>query len=211
MSTKRGKLEGGGVGFGPPVGAKWLKPGPHWATVLVISEPATWVSHWDARIFKSVRCGGPGCSMCATGYQKQLRVVMMGIDISGRDRLFEVRERHRQLFDQYESTVGMELRIKKKGTANNSPVEVEVLGFRQAVERNILRLVESFGEEPRYVADWVNDLRPADELLDSWKPPAAGEIDESGLDVTTGRGKGAELERPWGVSQDNPPGFEGFE
>lgn len=129
----------------PRVQVEWLKLSDRWQEVMVISEPTSWISHFDVQLRRTRRCGGSTCYPCATGAQRQLRVVIMVVDGRGKDFLLELRERHREMFDRYESMVGLRLRIRKFGTASNSPVEVKPIEFAAAVERDIGRLVESLG------------------------------------------------------------------
>lgn len=175
--------------FPQGVQPRWLRPGPRWNEVLIISELHHWVSHWDNAIGRSRRCGGPGCKLCAIGYQKQLRVVVMGLDASQRDVLMELRERHRSMFDGFESVVGLVVRIRKTGTARNSPVELDVRDRRNAAERDISRLVLSLGEEPQFLEDDRG-------ILDRAVEGIADQIEC------------LELERN---RVENPPGYEDFE
>jgi len=179
---------------------KWLKPGPRWVEVLVISELTPWVSHWDARAGKSRRCGQAGCALCAQGYQKQLRVVLMGLDASQRDVLVELRERHRSMLDGFESVVGLVVRIRKAGSARNSPVEMEVKDRRNAAERDISRLVDCFGMEPLYLHD-------AEEQIERSVSGLVAEIDR--LDPTDRDDCSLEEAKRFGIP--NPPGYEDFE
>jgi hypothetical protein len=172
-----------------PVSPKWLKPGPRWGEILIISELRSWVSHWDNRISRTRQCGGPGCRLCAMGYQKQLRVVLMGIDASTRDVLFELRERHRAVLDPYPSTVGLVVKIRKTGTAKNSPVEIQVIGNRNAAERDISKLVAVLGEEALFVED---DRAALDRMVD----PIVEQLKD--LDLERNR-------------VENPAGYEDFE
>lgn len=132
----------------PRVRAEWLVITDRWQELLVISEPTHWVSHWDTHLSRSRRCGGRDCAFCAAGCEKQLRVVVLGIDAYGKEKLLELRERHREAFDRYDSMVGVKLRVKRAGAAKNSPVDCTVLGLEHAVPRDIARLVESFGLPP---------------------------------------------------------------
>jgi hypothetical protein len=77
--------------------------------------------------------------------ERQVRVVILCVDENGREKLVELRERHREVFDRYDSMVGLRIRVKRSGTARNSPVDLKVVKEEHAVERDISRLVESFG------------------------------------------------------------------
>lgn len=175
--------------FPDPVAPKWIQFRSHWSELLFISEPVAWVSHWEPRLGRARRCGGPGCALCHYGYQKQLRVVVMAIDASGRDTLIELRERHRNVLDQHESAIGLVVRMRRKGAARNSPIELEVIERRPAAERDINRLVASFGLEPLFVGD-------PDAVIDAATAPIADQLEE--IELERGR-------------VENPVGFEDFE
>lgn len=129
----------------PKIGATWLKVTERRQELKLISEPTPWVSHWDVSEGKSRQCGGPDCYLCALGVPKQLRVVVLGLDSRSNEKLVELRERHRWMFDQYPSLVGLVIGIRKAGAARNSPVEVDCRDFEAANARDISRLVQSFG------------------------------------------------------------------
>lgn len=132
----------------PRTAVRWLKVTERSQEVIVISEPAFWLSHWDPVKTRSVRCGGRACYPCSIGVQKQLRVVVLVVDPQGKDALLELRERHREKLDKYERMVGVRMKVWKAGQAKNSPVEVKVTGEQYAHERDISRLVEQLGEAP---------------------------------------------------------------
>lgn len=153
-------------GFPDAVRPEWVRWTGHWQEFLVISEIESWVSHWDARIGKSRRCGGPGCALCHMGYQKQLRVVVMTIDKSGRDTLIELRERHRTYLDGVESVVGLKVRMKKMGAARNSRIELDIIGSQEVATRDIKRLVLCLGEEPLFAAGGEARFDPIQGIID---------------------------------------------
>lgn len=132
----------------PSVLPTWVVATDRRQELLIISEPTHWVSHWDVQLRRSRRCGGRECYLCSVGAQKQLRVVVMAIDSAGREKLLELRERHRELLDGIGSFVGARVSIKREGQAKNSPITVKYLEHSAAHERDISRLVESFGLEP---------------------------------------------------------------
>lgn len=93
------------------------------------------------------------------------------------------------MFDGFESVVGLVVRIRKTGTARNSPVELDVRDRRNAAERDISRLVLSLGEEPQFLEDDRG-------ILDRAVEGIADQIEC------------LELERN---RVENPPGYEDFE
>lgn len=91
--------------------------------------------------------------MCAIGCRKTVAAVVMAIDTRGRDSLIELRQRHREKMESYDTLVGLRVRIRKAGKADNAPVEVSPVDYSAAVERDISRLVETFGLPPILVSD----------------------------------------------------------
>lgn len=134
--------------FGESVAPYWPKIDGRRREFLVISEPESWYSHWEPGLGRARRCGGPQCMLCARGFQKQLRVVIMAVDSHGRDSLIELRERHREALDAWESTVGLRIELRRSGTARNSPIDLKVVGQSHAAERSIGPLVRTFGLDP---------------------------------------------------------------
>lgn len=132
----------------PPLKVGWLQVTDRSQEVLCVSRASEWVSHWDPELRRSIRCGGRSCYPCSLGVQRQLRVVVMVVTATGEDKLLELRERHRERFDAYETMVGLRLRVRKAGTAKNSPVDIAVRSQDLAVERDISRLVEQLGLPP---------------------------------------------------------------
>lgn len=132
------------AGFGGSVQPKWVRPGSRKVELTIISELNRLVTHWDTRLGRSVSCGGHVCELCHVGMQKQLRVFCMLIDGHGNDWLFELRERHRETFGEYDSVVGLVVEIWRAGTAKNSPVEVRIRDTRNVVERDITALCKTF-------------------------------------------------------------------
>lgn len=158
---------------------------PYWPTIdgrrreyLIISEPEHWVSHWEPALRRSRRCGGPTCYQCSVGIKKQLRVVIMCVDSIGRDALIELRERHREIFDSYETTVGLRIELRRSGTAKNSPVDMKVLSRGDAIERNIAALVRSFGLAPLEVPLTSAQEQQGEALLDWNESTRADEPEE---------------------------------
>lgn len=133
-----------------PAGVKpeWAKLSTTRLELRLISKLTPWVSHYDHALNRSRKCAGPTCLLCAKGCQKQLRVVVMGLDKNNREILFELRERHREMFDHYESSVGLVCSIRKAGGASNSKIEVVITGEFEAMERDIRPLVSCFGLPP---------------------------------------------------------------
>jgi hypothetical protein len=134
------------------VAVTWFSAAERKTELMVISQPTHWISHWDVQLRRSRKCGGRECYCCAQGYQQVLRVVVMCVDPGGRDVLLELRERHREIFDRYDSLVGLRLSVRKLGSAKNSPVEIRPLDFAAAVERDITRLVDTLGLPPLRVS-----------------------------------------------------------
>lgn len=129
----------------PRAAPEWHKATSRAAEFTIISEAAHWYSHWDPSKRRTMRCGGKECYCCATGIQKQLRVVVLVIDTNNREKLIELRERHREFFDHFASLVGLRIRVRKLGEAQNSPVEIRHVGEVHATVRDITRLVECLG------------------------------------------------------------------
>jgi hypothetical protein len=127
-----------------PTLPRFLEIGTRWEELTVISQVHRLITHWEPREFRSRLCGGAMCGVCRTGRQKLARYYMMLLDGQGRDKLLEVRARQMEVLDPYDTTVGLVVRIRKEGTAGNSPVSVAVVGERQVVERDISRLVARF-------------------------------------------------------------------
>lgn len=140
-------------GFGPQVKPVWFSATEKRTELLIISQAHHWISHWDPARHRSVRCGGSRCLACSYGAQKQLRVVVMAVDQYGKEFLLELRERHRERVDKYPTTLGLRIRIRKTGSAKNSPVEIVVIEESHAIERDISKLVDCLGERPVLVAE----------------------------------------------------------
>lgn len=155
----------------PKVGPQWLKPGERKVELLLCSDITYWVSHWDPQSRRSVRCGASACYFCQQGAQKIVRGVVLGVDNQGRERFFEVRQRHEDVFESYSTTVGLRISIIKTGRAVNSPVNVKVLREEMAYARDITRLVECLGSpavllgemEVTYPARRIDEERLDDE------------------------------------------------
>lgn len=134
------------------VSIRWVAATERAQRLLIVSEVRHWVSHWEASSGRSRRCGGEGCALCALGGQRQLRMVVLCVDGRGNDILFEFRERHRdvlqQILERHKTTVGVRISVWKDGGAKNSPVCVKLIDKEFAQEREIARLVESFGLPP---------------------------------------------------------------
>jgi hypothetical protein len=134
------------------VSTRWVQATERAQRLLIVSEVRHWVSHWEASSGRSRRCGGEGCALCALGGQRQLRMVVLCVDGRGNDILFEFRERHRAvlegILERCKTTVGVRISVWKDGSAKNSPVCVKYIDQEHAQEREISRLVESFGLPP---------------------------------------------------------------
>lgn len=76
-------------------------------------------------------------------------MVGLALDDRGREWLFEFRDRHRSELERihslWGSSVGVRLRVRREGTARNSPVTVNALGREAAVERGVTKLVACLG------------------------------------------------------------------
>lgn len=169
----------------PDVKVLWFKALERKSEVLIISEPTCWVSHWDPNVNRGRRCGGMQCYSCAVGAQRQMRAVVLVVDSRGKEHLLELRERHREQLDSWESTVGLRISIKKEGGARNSPVSIVALGFEAAVERDITRLVAVLGLPAVMVRADVHDQA------------RVGAEDPDREDRTAGEGSTSEVEHEW--------------
>lgn len=147
------------MAFGPKVCPTWYKATERRADLLIISETAHWISHWDPEKGRSQRCGGLRCMACHLGSQKQLRVVVLVVDSAGKEFLLELRERHREALDRWDSVVGLRITIRKLGAAKNSPVEIKGGEREYAVPRDISRLVDVLGGRPVLLAEGDLDGR----------------------------------------------------
>lgn len=125
---------------------KWVKPTERSIELRIISEPCFWTFHFDVQIMRKRRCGGQACYLCAVGAKKQIAAVVMCVDTTGQDRLLELRARQREVFESYDTLIGLRVRVRKAGKNDNSPIEVKVLEYSAAHGRDISRLVETFGE-----------------------------------------------------------------
>lgn len=116
---------------------------------VVCSRVEHWVSHWDVERQRSRRCGGVECSLCGIGVPRVTRFIVMAIDGRQREVLIELRERHRHILEQIESTVtngeGVRITCRKEGAARNSPVTITILGPEAVYRREITKLVDTFG------------------------------------------------------------------
>lgn len=155
-----------GKGFGRSTSPRWLELTDRRQEVTCLSQLYHWESHWDIEARRSRRCGGKLCYCCSIGAQRQLRVVLLVQTASGEERLLEVRERHRESFDRFESTVGLRLFVRKEGTAKNAPVSVRPGEFGYAIERDISRLVDCLGLSPVLLAEGAVAISPADAKTD---------------------------------------------
>lgn len=126
----------------------WIHWHDRYQALTCISEPTPLMTHWDVEAQKSRRCGGKDCYLCAIGVQRQLRVYVLALNKENAEVLFELRERHRDVFDGFGSLVGLQVKGRKVGSAKNSPVEIVCGEFVYAVRRDIRRLVDSFGLPP---------------------------------------------------------------
>ena len=118
---------------------------------LCLSEATPWVSHWDVDAGRSRKCAGARCWLCHCGVPKVLRVIILVIDDQGRERLLELRERHRPLWES-SSLVGARLHARKEGLAKNSPVVIARAGREEIAPRDISRLIECLGLPPALIA-----------------------------------------------------------
>lgn len=102
--------------------------------------------------------------LCAIGAQRQLRVYVLTLDKQNHELLFELRERHREIFDGFADLAGLQVKIRKEGSAPNSPVNVICGEFVYVIKRDIARLVATFGLPPLLIKtsdreEAENDLR----------------------------------------------------
>ena len=113
-------------------GSRFLAVSDQARQVVVISEATVVASHWLPAEGRSQRCGGPGCPLCAGGDDPTDRAYVWVQAGDGTDRIFEFRARQEEQLNaqgvMIEQIEGVELRIRRKGQAYNSPVMVEVVG-----------------------------------------------------------------------------------
>ncbi len=178
--------------FPSPVAVDWVRPTERREEYLIISELTSWISHWDPVRKRSRRCGGPRCYCCSVGMQKQLRVVVMVVDKNSRDKLLELRERHREVVDGHESVVGLRITVKREGTAQNSPVTIKVIGSGAASIRDIGRLVETFGLEAVVIGEDQPDVVQQTVFLEKERMQPIGEIESAAVKLERMRSQFAE-------------------
>lgn len=132
----------------PKANPDWIQWHDRYQALTCISEATPSMTHWDTEVNRSRRCGGKECYLCAIGVQRQLRVYVLALTKDNKEVLFELRERHRDVFDGFGSLVGLQIRGRKIGLARNSPVEIVCGEFVYAVRRDITRLVDCLGLPP---------------------------------------------------------------
>jgi hypothetical protein len=87
--------------------------------------------------------------MCAMGYPKQIRFILLCMDSNNRDRLVELREAQRSELERAEAEFGdlcgCRMTIRKESSAKNAAVHVKIHAKEHAVRRDIQRLVDALG------------------------------------------------------------------
>lgn len=135
---------------------RWFKAGERRQELLIVSNIHRWESHWDARLFKSRRCGGRNCELCRVGSPKIARFVCIATDDRGTDWMLEFRTRHERTLEAMHAgasgAAGSRVCVRKEGKAVNSPVSIEFLDREYVMCRDITRLVATLGE-PAMLAD----------------------------------------------------------
>lgn len=126
--------------------------------LVVLSQVEWWITHWDVQERKSRKCGGDRCLLCSLGFPQVLRVVLMVLTPDNTHKLFELRERHRSIWEHMIAMggpVGCTIRVKKEGMAKNSALFVHVVqrDLMRVAEASISNLVGSLGLPAQYVAE----------------------------------------------------------
>lgn len=136
-----------------PTSPRFLAIGSELIRLTVLTRVYHWVGHYDPALRLAVRCGGQCCDYCSSGRIPELRFVVGCYSARHGRCLFEMRERHRPILEQLDSHecmgVGCKLHIMRRGTAKNSPIDVEIHGWEANEEWDIQRLVDSLGTNPR--------------------------------------------------------------
>lgn len=99
--------------------------------VVCLSAVVAFWCHWDSSLPGLRGCASGNCYLCAEGYGLQLRALVRVRTEAGEHAILELRDRHRSIIAELEgqgrSVVGQVLRVRRSGSARNSPVDVEVL------------------------------------------------------------------------------------
>lgn len=131
---------------------RWLEVGPDPKNLRVCTPVHYWYAHWDEYTRRSRKCGGQQCAFCNDGRPKEIRYVVGVVGLGRQRYLFELRPRHWPVVEELNTSktegVGALLRIQKKGTAKNSPVEVCIRDWEPTEEWDITALVAELGDAP---------------------------------------------------------------
>ena len=130
-------------------GTRWFCPAPERDELVIVSDFAFWISHWDRDFGRSRRCGGENCVLCCSGSPKVLRFVFEVVDESSRHFWFELRERHRNVIsamnDSRLGCAGSVIVVRRDGKGKTAPVDVRFVSRRDVVATDISRFVASLG------------------------------------------------------------------
>ena len=105
--------------------------------------------HWSGRARRSTRCGGEGCTICASGDQVRIFTYVM-VELEDETiRVWEIPERMYDLARELEASahegVGCQLAIRREGTAANSRLWASIVGESLVEELEIGPFVDTLG------------------------------------------------------------------
>ena len=133
----------------PPTSPRFLKVGPELIRLTCLSRVYPWFAHFDPTLRLPFRCSGESCLYCGAGRKQELRFVVGCFSERTGRVLFEMRERHRPIAAEMDDSatcgVGHVLLVSRSGSAQNSPIQVEIGGWKEVEEWDIARLVDSLG------------------------------------------------------------------
>lgn len=135
----------------------WLRPSGKTQYVRVTCPPVSMLGHWDGRLRRSRRCGGPLCALCALGWTPVSYWYIGVLTEDGLPLVLELRSRHSSLREDLSSLgwdcVGTVLGIRKEGQAKNSPVAIVPCGKQPTEKQDISAFVAQLGLPSMWVAE----------------------------------------------------------
>ncbi len=142
-------------------GNVWVRAS-HQTEYYVVRTRVTWfLGHWSAKHRRSIRCGGDICALCAGGGEPRPFLYIGVFSVSKIPLVLELNRRQRSLAESLNEEpaggVGVQLAIRKDGSARNAPIVMVRTGYEECDEENIEAFVATLGAPAALVPAAVPD------------------------------------------------------